>query len=70
MTSAYTARDYFNDPSRPRFLEWGLKIDRLLNLNLGLGVLDLPDQDYSAMFEDGMRETAVVAHIIDEFHWD
>ena len=67
MTSAYTARDYFNDPSRPGFLEWGLKIDQLCVDTFGLGILDLPDRDYSAAFADGLRPTQVLAEIIDEF---
>lgn len=67
MAETYTAHDYFNDPSRPGFLEWGLKIDKLLMDTLTLGVLDLPDRDYSAAFADGLRPTQVLAEIIDEF---
>ena len=67
MTSAYTAHDYFNDPTRPGFLEWGLKIDALCVDTFGLGILDLPDRDYSAAFADGLRPTQVLAEIIDEF---
>lgn len=67
MTSAYTAHDYFNDPSRPGFLEWGLKIDKLCEDTFGLGILDLPDRDYSGAFADGLRPTQVLAEIIDEF---
>ena len=67
MSNAYTARDYFNDPSRPGFLKWGLKIDELCFCTFGLGVLDLPDRDYSAAFADGLRPTQVLAEIIDEF---
>ena len=63
----YTAKDYFNDPTRPGFLEWGLKVDKLLTDTLTLGVLDLPDRDYSAAFADGLRPTQVLAEIIDEF---
>ena len=67
MADTYTAKDYFNDPSRPGFLEWGLKIDKLCEDTLGLGILDLPDRDYSAAFADGLRPTQVLAEIIDEF---
>lgn len=62
----FEAKDYFNDPERPGFLEWGLEVDRLLVATLTLGVLDLPDQDYSSMFADDVRPSAVVAMIIDE----
>ena len=67
MSNAYTARDYFNDPERPGFLECGLKIDKLCEDTFGLGILDLPDRDYSAAFADGLRPTQVLAEIIDEF---
>ena len=67
MADTYTAHDYFNDPSRPGFLEWGLKIDKLCEDTFGLGILDLPDRDYSAAFADGLRPTQVLAEIIDEF---
>ena len=67
MTSVYTAHDYFNDPERPGFLERGLKIGKLCETTLGLGILDLPDRDYSAAFADGLRPTQVLAEIIDEF---
>lgn len=63
----YTARDYFTCPKRPGFLAWGLKVDEILERTIGMGILDLPDQDYSAMYEDGMRPSAVVAKIIDDF---
>ena len=67
MGETYTAHDYFNDPSHPGFLEWGLKIDKLCENTFGLGILDLPDRDYSAAFADGLRPTQVLAEIIDEF---
>ena len=67
MPDIYTAHDYFNDPERPGFLEWGLKIDRLCEYTLGLGILDLPDRDYSGAFADGLLPTQVLAQIIDEF---
>lgn len=66
MAETYTARDYFTCPKRPGFLAWGLKVDEILQNTLDMGVLDLPDQDYSAMYADGMRPSAVVAKIIDD----
>lgn len=66
MADTYEAKDYFNDPTRPGFLEWGLEIDKLLTDTFGMGVLDLPDMDYSGYFADGLRPRKVLAIIIDE----
>lgn len=44
--------DYFTCSDRPRFLEFGKKMEAALVDRCGLGVLELPDQDYSSLFED------------------
>lgn len=49
-----TIDDYFNDPERPGFLEWGQAVNKLALDAINMGVLDIADQDYSAMFEDDM----------------
>lgn len=43
---------YFTDPDRPTFLEFGKLVDARLVKRCGLGILDLPDQDYSSLHED------------------
>ena len=45
---------YFTCPDRPGFLAWGLAVDAALTTECGMGVLDLPDADYSSLYEDGM----------------
>jgi len=44
--------EYFTCPDRPTFLSFGKKINYALTRICGLGVLDLPDQDYSSLHED------------------
>lgn len=44
--------DYFTCSERPGFLAFGKKMEAALVGKCGLGVLDLPDQDYSSLFED------------------
>lgn len=51
---------YFTCPDRPGFLAWGLKVDAALEAKCGMGVLDLPDWDYSSAYED-MSEPDEVA---------
>lgn len=43
---------YFTDPDRPTFLEFGKLVNARLVKRCGLGILDLPDQDYSSYHED------------------
>lgn len=57
--------DYFTCPDRPGFLAWGLAVDKALTQRIGLGVLDLPDQDYSSMYEDGLTASETVAEVLD-----
>lgn len=44
--------EYFTCSERPGFLAFGKKMERALVSKCGLGVLDLPDQDYSSLFEE------------------
>lgn len=43
---------YFTDPTRPTFLRFGKLVNARLEERCGLGILDLPDQDYSSLHED------------------
>jgi hypothetical protein len=47
-----TIREYFTDPDHPTFLRFGALVNRQLVERCGLGVLDLPDQDYSSLHEE------------------
>lgn len=58
--------EYFTCPERPGFLAFGKKMERALVNRCGLGVLDLPDQDYSSMFEDWDGSDEAIADMADD----
>ena len=43
---------YFTCPNRPTFLQFGKLVNARIESRIGLGILDLPDQDYSSLHED------------------
>ena len=67
-------QDYFGDPDRPTFLTFGKLVNARLVKRCGLGVLDLPDQDYSSLHEDwdGTKEHAfeIADEILEEEGFD
>lgn len=67
-----TLKEYFDDPERPTFYRFGRIIDAYIVSKIGMGVLDIADQDYSSLHEDwdGTQEHAeqIAAEILaDEF---
>lgn len=58
-------REYFTCADRPGFLRWGLDVDAALVRACGLGVLDLPDADYSSMYEDGMNPAEAARDVLE-----
>lgn len=43
---------YYYDPDRPGFLEFAEAVNKIAEQKIGMGILDLPDQDYSSFFAD------------------
>lgn len=58
--------EYFTDPERPEFVNFGKKMEKALVLRCGFGVLDLPDQDYSSLFEDWDGTDEMIGEMADE----
>lgn len=61
-----TVADYFTCPDRPGFLAWGEAVEKALVAQCGMGVLDLPDADYSSMYEDGYEPEEAAAEVLEE----
>lgn len=61
-----TIADYFTDADRPGFLAFGQKLDAEMIGRIGLGVLDIADQDYSALYEDFDGSDEMIADIVSD----
>lgn len=46
--------EYFGRGEEPKFAMWGEEINRLCENEIGMSIMDLPDQNFRDMFEDGM----------------
>lgn len=67
-------QEYFTCPDRPDFLKFGTLVNKRLENKCGLGILDLPDQDYTSLHEewDGSEEHAydMADEILEELGYD
>lgn len=61
-----TIADYFTDADRPGFLDFGQRVDAEMTRRIGMGVLDIADQDYSALFEDFDGSDDMVRDIVSD----
>lgn len=48
----------------PTFEQWMLDVDKILISELGIGHLDLPDQNYHDYFSDGTSPEEMVEEVI------
>lgn len=51
-----------------RFMAWMSKIEQQVVAAIGVGLTDLPDEDFMMMFEDGYLVDTVTNIIIDNFY--
>jgi hypothetical protein len=58
--------EYFTDPDRPTFLQFGKLVNARIESRCGLGILDLPDQDYSSLHEEWDGTVQHACDIADE----
>lgn len=58
--------EYFTCPDRPTFLQFGKLVNARIEARCGLGILDLPDQDYSSLHEDWDGTVQHACDIADE----
>jgi hypothetical protein len=58
--------EYFTCPDRPTFLQFGKLVNARIESRCGLGILDLPDQDYSSLHEDWDGTVQHACDIADE----
>lgn len=61
----YTSRKKNLDTFDKKFLEWMDRIEKDVEAKSGLGLLDLPDQNYMESFERGIDYETMVDEVLE-----